>query len=217
MAPPSRAAGCSGAGAGAQHTFLWQHNTMESLLERGEKLDDLVSKSEVLGAQSKAFYKTVGVRVTPSPRELGGVQSHPWGAQLCVLGRDHPCSPRRGVQGAWRPQLQPPAPPWGCPAPCPGPCLSQLLAPALATRKGASGPSAFVLCPPPAGEGMCGTPKPSGSFTNGFPSLPRPESRTPAVKSCDVEPGVSTSGPPALHSPPRAVPGAGPGVLSPLG
>lgn len=36
-----------------------QHNTMESLLERGEKLDDLVSKSEVLGTQSKAFYKTV--------------------------------------------------------------------------------------------------------------------------------------------------------------
>lgn len=34
------------------------HNTMESLLARGEKLDDLVSKSEVLGTQSKAFYKT---------------------------------------------------------------------------------------------------------------------------------------------------------------
>lgn len=51
--------------------FFWQHNTMESLLERGEKLDDLVSKSEVLGAQSKAFYKTVSAdlssqwRVTP--------------------------------------------------------------------------------------------------------------------------------------------------------
>ncbi|XP_048474683.1 synaptobrevin homolog YKT6 [Rhincodon typus] len=34
------------------------HNTMESLLERGEKLDDLVLKSEILGTQSKAFYKT---------------------------------------------------------------------------------------------------------------------------------------------------------------
>lgn len=32
---------------------------MESLLERGEKLDDLVQKSEHLGNQSKAFYKTV--------------------------------------------------------------------------------------------------------------------------------------------------------------
>lgn len=37
---------------------------MESLLERGEKLDDLVQKSEHLGNQSKAFYKTVSVVVT---------------------------------------------------------------------------------------------------------------------------------------------------------
>ena len=47
--------------------LLVQHNTMESLLERGEKLDDLVSKSEVLGIQSKAFYKTVSTaRLLPS-------------------------------------------------------------------------------------------------------------------------------------------------------
>lgn len=39
---------------------------MESLLERGEKLDDLVSKSEVLGTQSKAFYKTVSSSAWPS-------------------------------------------------------------------------------------------------------------------------------------------------------
>ena len=38
---------------------------MESLLERGEKLDDLVSKSEVLGTQSKAFYKTVSSAAWP--------------------------------------------------------------------------------------------------------------------------------------------------------
>ena len=37
---------------------------MESLLERGEKLDDLVQKSEHLGNQSKAFYKTVSTVVT---------------------------------------------------------------------------------------------------------------------------------------------------------
>lgn len=42
-----------------------QHSTMESLLERGEKIDDLVSKSEVLGIHSKAFYKTV--RTGPPP------------------------------------------------------------------------------------------------------------------------------------------------------
>lgn len=44
---------------------------MESLLERGEKLDDLVSKSEVLGAQSKAFYKTVGVEGQHLPEGAG--------------------------------------------------------------------------------------------------------------------------------------------------
>ncbi|KAM9823438.1 synaptobrevin homolog YKT6 [Syngnathus typhle] len=39
-------------------TKIILHKTMESLLERGEKLDDLVAKSEHLGTQSKAFYKT---------------------------------------------------------------------------------------------------------------------------------------------------------------
>lgn len=39
---------------------------MESLLERGEKLDDLVAKSEHLGNQSKAFYKTVSNDDSPS-------------------------------------------------------------------------------------------------------------------------------------------------------
>ena len=35
-----------------------QHKTMESLLQRGEKLDDLVARSDALSAQSKLFYKT---------------------------------------------------------------------------------------------------------------------------------------------------------------
>ena len=38
-----------------------QHNTIEAVLQRGEKLDDLVDKSEGLSLQSKAFYKTVSV------------------------------------------------------------------------------------------------------------------------------------------------------------
>lgn len=33
-------------------------NTIEAVLDRGEKLDDLVNKSEQLSFQSKAFYKT---------------------------------------------------------------------------------------------------------------------------------------------------------------
>ncbi|KAM3182730.1 hypothetical protein ACTXT7_011737 [Hymenolepis weldensis] len=36
--------------------------TLETLIERGEKLDDLVSKSEDLSSQSKLFYQTILVR-----------------------------------------------------------------------------------------------------------------------------------------------------------
>ena len=43
---------------GLNSTFLLQHNTIEAVLERGEKLDDLVDKSEALSMQSKTFYKT---------------------------------------------------------------------------------------------------------------------------------------------------------------
>ena len=38
---------------------VFQHNTIEAVLERGEKIDDLVEKSEGLSMQSKTFYKTV--------------------------------------------------------------------------------------------------------------------------------------------------------------
>ncbi|XP_034941928.1 synaptobrevin homolog YKT6 [Chelonus insularis] len=39
-------------------TKIILHNTLEAVLQRGEKLDDLISKSEGLSIQSKAFYKT---------------------------------------------------------------------------------------------------------------------------------------------------------------
>lgn len=39
-------------------TKIILHNTLEAVLKRGENLDDLVSKSQGLSAQSKAFYKT---------------------------------------------------------------------------------------------------------------------------------------------------------------
>lgn len=39
-------------------TKIILHNTIQAVLERGEKLDDLVNKSEGLSLQSKAFYKT---------------------------------------------------------------------------------------------------------------------------------------------------------------
>ena len=37
---------------------MQQHKTIESVLERGEKLNDLVDRSNALSAQSKMFYKT---------------------------------------------------------------------------------------------------------------------------------------------------------------
>ena len=53
-----------------QYTYLYkcvcahvQHRTLEAALDRGEKLDDLVGKSEELSLHSKAFYTTVS-RVT---------------------------------------------------------------------------------------------------------------------------------------------------------
>lgn len=39
-------------------TKIILHNTIDAVLQRGEKLDDLVEKSEGLSMQSKAFYKT---------------------------------------------------------------------------------------------------------------------------------------------------------------
>jgi len=41
-----------------EDTKVILHSSIEAVLERGEKLDDLVSRSEVLSAQSKTFYKT---------------------------------------------------------------------------------------------------------------------------------------------------------------
>lgn len=39
-------------------TKIVLHNTIEAVLQRGEKLDDLVAKSEGLSMSSKTFYKT---------------------------------------------------------------------------------------------------------------------------------------------------------------
>lgn len=39
-------------------TKIILHHTIEAVLERGEKLDDLVAKSQGLSIQSKTFYKT---------------------------------------------------------------------------------------------------------------------------------------------------------------
>lgn len=41
-------------------TKIVLHKTIESVLERGEKIDSLVEKSDGLSSQSKMFYKQVG-------------------------------------------------------------------------------------------------------------------------------------------------------------
>ena len=49
-----------------------QHKTIESVLQRGEKLDNLVDRSNALSAQSKMFYKTAK-KVCTSLRNLARV------------------------------------------------------------------------------------------------------------------------------------------------
>jgi len=44
--------------ADVDETKIILHSTITALLERGEKLDDLVAKSDDLSAQSKVFFKT---------------------------------------------------------------------------------------------------------------------------------------------------------------
>jgi synaptobrevin homolog YKT6 len=41
------------------------HKTIESVLERGEKLDSLVERSDALSSQSRLFYKTAKKQVFP--------------------------------------------------------------------------------------------------------------------------------------------------------
>ena len=46
---------------GSLYSFpiVLQHETLEAMLERGERLDDLVAKTDKLSTTSKAFYKEV--------------------------------------------------------------------------------------------------------------------------------------------------------------
>jgi hypothetical protein len=43
------------------------HKTIESVLQRGEKLDQLVERSDALSAQSRMFYKTAKKQVPTPP------------------------------------------------------------------------------------------------------------------------------------------------------
>ena len=52
-------------------TKIVLHKTIESVLERGEKLDSLVERSDALSAQSKLFYKSAKKQVCPPSYVLG--------------------------------------------------------------------------------------------------------------------------------------------------
>jgi Synaptobrevin len=46
-------------------TKIVLHKTIESVLQRGEKLDSLVERSDALSSQSRLFYKTAKKQVRP--------------------------------------------------------------------------------------------------------------------------------------------------------
>lgn len=54
-------------------TKIVLHKTIESVLQRGEKIDDLVQKSDGLSAQSKMFYRTYIKPTTETRMILTGV------------------------------------------------------------------------------------------------------------------------------------------------
>lgn len=62
-----------------------QHKTIESVLQRGEKLDNLVDRSQALSAQSKMFYKTA--KKVPFPGWSEAVDTDPCTAEFLL--RDH--------------------------------------------------------------------------------------------------------------------------------
>lgn len=47
-------------------TKITLHKTIESVLQRGEKIDDLVQKSDGLSAQSKMFYRKPSRHALPA-------------------------------------------------------------------------------------------------------------------------------------------------------
>jgi hypothetical protein len=70
-------------------TKILMKKTIESVLERGEKIDTLVQKSDGLSSQSKMFYTQVGLPASSRYYELANIQcrqeSKTLAASLCKL------------------------------------------------------------------------------------------------------------------------------------
>lgn len=76
-------------------TKIVLHKTIESVLERGEKIDNLVAKSDGLSAQSKMFYTQVC-----TPHEMG--VSREWPLLTCRrVGEEAELLLRRHVKRLW--------------------------------------------------------------------------------------------------------------------
>ena len=57
-------------------TKIVLHKTIESVLERGEKIDNLVQKSNDLSGQSRMFYKQVSPQFSPTHRNFQGTAAN---------------------------------------------------------------------------------------------------------------------------------------------
>ena len=66
-------------------TKIVLHKTIESVLQRGEKIDDLVAKSDGLSAQSKMFYSECPACPALPCRERDGLGSWGWNPLLTGL------------------------------------------------------------------------------------------------------------------------------------
>jgi len=64
-------------------TKIVLHKTIESVLQRGEKIDDLVAKSDGLSAQSKMFYRTFMLPLSV-PRSSGQAERGRVCSALCA-------------------------------------------------------------------------------------------------------------------------------------
>jgi hypothetical protein len=81
------------------HTSRSQHKTIESVLQRGEKLDNLVERSTALSAQSKMFYKTAK-KASPSCPSSILLTNY-----FCVAKLLLQCHVRRCLENAHSPSL----------------------------------------------------------------------------------------------------------------
>ncbi|KAH9286541.1 Synaptobrevin -like protein YKT6 [Echinococcus granulosus] len=106
---PRQADSLSKLQADVEDTTQILHQTLETLIERGEKLDDLVSKSEDLSSQSKLFYQTAK-KTNSCCKFFDGFFLLPT-MNFATSYRDELCLRHLTSLDSWLLALQPPLPP----------------------------------------------------------------------------------------------------------